>query len=220
MTQCDDKKIVRRNASIQKGNRWAEWMAHEHSPLFDLLTKHSPDLESCKNTLLPWIESIVTSLHRTHHTSRPTEASKEKTQIELTKFLEYLSEHDEWQGLSAQPLTPPQPSLPFFLQLSRAYLRFKQLHAKKNQRTSETTKDGQNNDVAATVSNSLMGAVNDLVSAIDSTDQKLSFQMYMDGLVEAEIAALLNLEIAQVRLFIEKSKIDLKTDIEESDFGT
>ncbi len=226
MTRRTDKPHM---GAKWKKNRdlWKDWLDRDDRQCLVDLEEHKWSGPYTWKVFSPWLHSIVSSLHFGSQLSWGLQTSTKDIKILAFEFLAWLEEVKAWGELKHRwaHRTEGHFSIPFFM--ARAYLRFKaaaypdwknQASASGQRQLLELPDPHFHRETFSEntkwISSPILDAFASLTSRL-APEIRLIYQLHLEGLLNGEIAAVLQCEEKEVVAAISAAKGELNFDLKK-----
>ncbi len=167
--------------------------------LFEALLKDNFSSKTSLKLVLPYLESIVTSLEKVGYLSRKA--------LVPTKFFEWMNTSKEWQHINCVRLQKVKSPFRLEYYLLRSLLRF-------IENTSLTNKSNTDTNEEALVTQILNKFENNLGEILDESSNKI-INLYFEGLTPNEVSLLTGVSLSEIQKIVFESKENLKSNLGE-----
>lgn len=195
---------------------WAELFGkkEEKSLLFSLRTqKWQP--EACYSLLKEILNPLVQSLHFNSHSRWGLQIDSQEIRTLSMGFMEWMQKTNAWIVVENRVLSRT-PSSSLRVSLSRAFVRYQAASGLKTLSEREPSFSAKRSMLElpeshylSQISGAAMDAFTSLTSQLPE-ELRLPYQLHLEGLVDSEIAALLQIESEEINLRIQQAKSYLK----------
>jgi hypothetical protein len=197
---------------------WQEWTERDDRSWLAALSARQWSTTDCHKSLKALLEPIVFSLHFSAHSRWGVQIPAGRLQEIMVAFLDWMRESKEWTRLSERWKASGDGPWSLPLALARSFVRYRETLPE------EKTSAGQSglrslaelpsplHETADLTSGAVIDAFASLAHQLPA-GIRLSYQLHLEGLLDDEIAALLQLEPSVVSEHVTDAKALLRGEL-------
>ena len=199
MTRCADTLYVRQKTLNKSSLKQSA--VDSNALLFEALLKDNFSTKTSLKLVLPYLESILTSLEKVGYLSGNA--------LVPSKFFDWMNTSKEWQHINRIRLQKAKSPFRLEYYLLRSLLRFIE-----NNSLSNKSKINSNTNEEALVNQILIKFENNLSEILDESSSKI-MNLYFEGLTPNEVSLLTGVSLSEIQNIIFESKDSLKNNLGE-----
>lgn len=214
---CADQKTN----SMKKNRLWDSYLNRDDRDLLNKIENANRSQSVVRDLLHPFINSAIRALHFSRSNRVGVTVPEDSLEFMTQQFLKWLNDKDEWGRLTESWKKSKGPwSLPYFI--FRSYYRFRRENFPQGVK-GEVSFSGQRSflELDGTCSGltvPILEAFSFVTQALPET-LRLHYQLHLEGLLNAEIATLLNVSEKEVKEKIVLAKEYLDSDEPNAEAG-